>query len=198
MVEGKKHLRAIDMTYAAMFAALMAIGANIAQFIPPIGGVDITLQTFVAILAGALLGSRVSVISMVLYILVGLAGAPVFAKFSGGLSVILSPEFGFLLSFIILAFVMGEIIERSASLKPFIFFIASFVGLFINYVFGTSYMYFAYHLWAPGPKGTSIITYPLVWGWMLLPLVKDIILTLLAGSITPRIYRIIHKKQVNR
>jgi len=193
MANREKRFKAIDMIYAALFAALMAISANMTQFIPPIGGVDITLQTFVALLAGCLLKSRVSVMSMLLYIVVGLAGAPVFAKFSGGLSVIVSPEFGFLLSYIVLVFVMGRMVEKGSSFKPFIFFIAGFVGLFINYLFGTTYMYLAYHFWLSGPKSISLVTYPLVWGWMLLPLVKDVILTMVAGSMTSRIDRVIHK-----
>ncbi|GAE94900.1 substrate-specific component BioY of biotin ECF transporter [Gracilibacillus boraciitolerans JCM 21714] len=50
-------LRALDITLAALFAALMAIGANITSFIV-VGGVPITLTTFFSILSGLLLGSR--------------------------------------------------------------------------------------------------------------------------------------------
>lgn len=100
-------LKTIDITLAGMFAALMAIGANITSFIV-IGGVPITLTTFFCIMAGLLLGSRLGAISMIIYALVGLAGAPVFAKFSGGLAVIISPTFGFILSYIIVAFVVGK------------------------------------------------------------------------------------------
>jgi len=195
MANREKRLKAIDMIYAALFAALMAISANMTQFIPPIGGVDITLQTFIALLAGSLLGSRVSGISMLLYIMVGLAGAPVFAKFSGGLSVMLNPEFGFLLSYIILTFVMGKIVEKGSAFKPSIFFIAGFVGLCINYVFGTTYMYLSYHFWVSGPEKDSLVTYPVIWGWMLFPLVKDVILTMVAGSMATRIDHVVHKNR---
>ena len=76
----KTGLRTIDLTLAGMFVALMAVGANITSFVPflVIGGVPITLQTFFAILAGAILGSRLGAITMAVYAFVGLAGAPVF------------------------------------------------------------------------------------------------------------------------
>ncbi|MFP3488364.1 biotin transporter BioY, partial [Staphylococcus sp. SIMBA_130] len=70
-----RKMKTIDLVYAGMFAALMAVGANIAQFLV-VGGVPITLQTFFAILAGLLLASRLGSISMIVYTLVGLAGAP--------------------------------------------------------------------------------------------------------------------------
>ena len=60
-------LRTTEITLAGMFVALMAIGANITSIVPfmVIGGVPITLQTFFAILAGVVLGSRLGAISMI-------------------------------------------------------------------------------------------------------------------------------------
>ena len=59
-------LRTTDLTAAAMFVALMAVGANITSIAPfmVVGGVPITLQTFFAILAGVVLGSRLGAIAM--------------------------------------------------------------------------------------------------------------------------------------
>lgn len=193
----KKKLSTLDLTYAAMFAALMAVGANIAQFLPPVGGVPITLQTFVAILAGALLGSRLGSISMAVYTLLGLVGVPVFAKFSGGLGTIVSPTFGFVLTFILLAYVIGKIVENKTKPSVGLFLVACFVGLFINYFFGTTYMYFAYKFWAAAPQGFS---YKMAWSWMVPPMPKDIILTIVAALISPRVYKAVnlsHKKQSN-
>ncbi|KAF0821696.1 hypothetical protein ABE29_06425 [Cytobacillus firmus] len=70
----KTGLRTIDLTLAGMFVALMAVGANITSFVPflVIGGVPITLQTFFAILAGAILGSRLGAITMAVYVFAGL------------------------------------------------------------------------------------------------------------------------------
>src|SRR5699024_1178608 len=85
----------LDIAQCGMFAALMMIGANITSFVPflVVGGVPITLQTFFAVLAGLILGSRLGAISMTVYMFIGLAGAPVFSRFSGGFNSILSPTF---------------------------------------------------------------------------------------------------------
>ncbi|KIY22806.1 MULTISPECIES: biotin transporter BioY [Mesobacillus] len=184
-------LKALDLTLASMFVGLMAIGANITALVPfmVIGGVPITLQTFFAILAGIILGSRLGAISMTVYALVGLAGVPVFAQFSAGFSTLISPTFGFILSFILTAYVAGKVVKNNRSLAAFIS--AALAGLFINYVVGTNWMYFAYKLWAAAPEG---FTYKLAWLWMVAPLPKDIILAVLAGMMGHRLERTILSK----
>lgn len=177
-------LKTIDLTLAGMFVALMAIGANITSFIPfmVVGGVPITLQTFFAILAGAILGSRLGSITMTIYMLVGLVGAPVFAKFGAGPSTIFSPTFGFIVSYIFTAYVIGKIVEKKKSVSAFVF--ASLIGMAVNYLFGTNWMYFAYKLWAAAPDG---FTYKMAWLWMVFPLPKDIILAIFAGIMAHRL-----------
>jgi biotin transport system substrate-specific component len=183
--------KALDLTLASMFVGLMAIGANITSFVPfmVVGGVPITLQTFFAILAGIILGSRLGAISMTVYALVGLVGVPVFAKFGAGLSTFISPTFGFILSFILTAYVAGKMVEKNRTLFAFIF--ASLIGLVINYVFGTNWMYFAYKFWAAAPEG---FTYKMAWLWMVVPLPKDIILAVFAGMMAHRLEKTVLQK----
>ncbi|RFU64411.1 biotin transporter BioY [Peribacillus saganii] len=173
-----KKLRTIDITLIGMFVALMAIGANITTIAPflVVGGVPITLQTFFAILAGAVLGSRLGAVAMIVYTLVGLVGAPVFSKFSGGISSIVSPTFGFIVSFIFTAYITGKIIEKKRVITVYVS--AALIGMAVNYLFGTNWMYFAYKFWAAAPEG---FTYKLAWLWMVAPLPKDIILAVCAG-----------------
>ncbi|MFD1357054.1 biotin transporter BioY [Fictibacillus halophilus] len=184
MTARRNGLKTIDITLIGMFVALMAIGANITTIFPfmVVGGVPITLQTFFCILAGALLGSRLGAIAMSVYVLVGLVGAPVFAQFKGGFATVVSPIFGFLLSFILVAYVTGLIIEKNGSNASYVF--ATLIGTAINYVVGTNLMFMAYQMWAAAPEG---FTYSMAWGWMMVPLPKDIILAVCAGLIAPRI-----------
>lgn len=181
-----RSMKAIDLTLAGMFVALMAVGANITSIVPfmVVGGVPITLQTFFAILGGAVLGSRLGTIAMIAYLFTGLVGVPVFAQFSGGPSHIFGPTFGFLISYILTAFIVGKMVGKNRSTSRFI--IASLVGLVINYVFGTNWMYFAYKLWAAAPAG---FTYQMAWLWMMVPLPKDIILAVCAGLMAHRLDR---------
>lgn len=181
------HSRTLKLVHIAMFAALMAIGANLTSFLI-IGGVPITLQTFFAILAGLILGSRLGAASMIVYALIGLAGVPVFAQFSGGMDTIISPTFGFILSFIMIAYVTGLIAEKSPTRKGFVF--AALAGLFVNYVFGTNWMYAAYKLWFAAPEG---FTYWMAWAWMVPPFPKDLILAVLAGIFGFRLKPILQK-----
>lgn len=181
------HSRTLKLVHIAMFAALMAIGANLTSFLI-IGGVPITLQTFFAILAGLILGSRLGAASMIVYALIGLAGVPVFAQFSGGMDTIISPTFGFILSFIMIAYVTGLIAEKSSTRKGFVF--AALAGLFVNYVFGTNWMYAAYKLWFAAPEG---FTYWMAWAWMVPPFPKDLILAVLAGIFGFRLKPILQK-----
>ncbi|MET3506976.1 biotin transporter BioY [Halalkalibacter oceani] len=185
----KRFIATGDMVLVAMFAALMAIGANLTSFLV-IGSVPITLQTLFSILAGALLGSRLGALAMTVYLFVGLAGFPVFAQFRGGLSTLLSPNFGFLLSYLLVAFVTGLIIEKSRTKALRTFLIACFTGLVINYVFGTHYMYYAFQFLA----GLEAISYQLAWAWMAAPFVKDTILTIFAAILSRRMYGVIRKR----
>jgi len=192
---GKQKLRAIDLCYAAMFVALTMIGANLTSLVPflVVGGVPITLQTFFAILSGVVLGSRLGAISMTVYAFVGLVGAPVFAGFSGGPRIILTPTFGFILSFILLAFIAGKMVEKSNK-KLSSYIIAALIGMIINYIIGTNWMYFAYKIWAAAPEG---FTYKMAWVWMLAPLPKDTILSIFAGVLAHRLHKTVKIKKSN-
>lgn len=183
--------RALDITLVGMFVALMAIGANITTIAPflRVGGVPITLQTFFAILAGLILGSRLGAIAMTVYMLVGLVGAPVFADFFGGLSIIFRPTFGFIVSYILVAFIIGRVVEKKKTLAAFI--VASLIGMAVNYLFGTNWMYYAYKLWGAAPEGFN---YKMAWMWMVAPLPKDIILSVFAAMLAYRLEKTVLSK----
>ncbi|KOO49979.1 biotin transporter BioY [Viridibacillus arvi] len=187
-VNSKSKLRTVDLVYCALFATLMMIGANITSFAPfmVVGGVPITLQAFFAILAGLVLGSRLGALSITVYMLIGLAGAPVFARFGGGFSQILSPTFGFVVAFILVAFIVGKIVENNRSKKMYI--TAAIIGVIVSYLIGTNWMYAAYMLWFSAPEA---FTYKMAWLWMIPPLPKDLILAVFAGVFGHRIQKVL-------
>lgn len=191
-VKVRSGMSALSLVYSGMFAALMMIGANITAFVPflVVAGVPITLQTFFAVLAGLILGSRLGAISMTVYMFIGLAGAPVFAKFLGGPGMIINPTFGFIVSFILVAYLAGKIVEKNNSLKGYI--VAGLVATAVNYIIGTNWMYFAYKMWAAAPDA---FTYKIAWIWMLPPLPKDIFLGVLAGMFGHRMYKVLRVRK---
>ncbi|HLR40061.1 MAG TPA: biotin transporter BioY [Virgibacillus sp.] len=162
----------------AVFVAFTAVGANLTSMFPflVIGGVPITLQTFFAVLAGLVLGSRLGAFSMFVYMMLGLVGAPVFAQFKGGMGMVLTPTFGFIVSFIFVAYIAGKIREMNASLPSYI--AAALIAMAVNYIFGTNWLYAAYQLWFEAPGDFS---YKTAWIWMIAPLPKDILLAIFAG-----------------
>src|SRR5690625_3312579 len=126
---------------------MTAIGANITSIAPfmVVGGVPITLQTFFAVLAGIVLGSRLGAFTMFAYMMLGLVGAPIFAQFKGGPATVLSPTFGFIVSFILVAYIAGKLVEKRKSIS--IYMISALIATAINYLLGTNWMYLAYMFW---------------------------------------------------
>lgn len=99
---------ALISTFAALIAVLALTPAIALAGI----AVPITLQTLGIMLAGAVLGARRGALATILYIVVGLAGVPIFAQFQGGLSVLGAPSAGYLLSFPLAAFLTGFLTSR--------------------------------------------------------------------------------------
>ncbi|WP_297521058.1 biotin transporter BioY [Thermococcus sp.] len=98
-----------EITFAALFASLTAVGAQISV---PLGPVPFTFQVFFVLLSGLLLGARLGFLSQLTYVLVGALGFPVFAEFSGGFAHIYGPTGGYLLAFPIAALLAGYVTEK--------------------------------------------------------------------------------------
>lgn len=98
--------------YFVLAVAVAALTAAFAQVSVPLGPVPFTLQTAGVFLAGLLLGPVWGGFALVLYLLVGIAGAPVFSGGSAGLGVVTGPTGGFLVSFPIAAAIIGGIVHR--------------------------------------------------------------------------------------
>src|SRR5690606_19974891 len=100
-----------DLALVSAFAALIAVCAILPGI--KIGlPVPITLQTFGVLLAGAVLGARRGFLAVLLYLVVGAAGLPVFSGGNAGLGVFQGPSAGYLLGFPLAAALCGFIIER--------------------------------------------------------------------------------------
>ena len=91
------------------FSLLTALSA---QIVIPIGPVPITGQTFAVLLTGALLGSRLGAITMIVYLLEGAIGLPFFSGAHGGILHLLGPTGGYLVAFPAGAFITGAFAEH--------------------------------------------------------------------------------------
>ena len=131
------------MVLAALFAALIAVGAYIRipiAFSP----VPITLQTFFILLAAVALGKKWGVVSVAVYLLVGFIGFPVFSGGSGGIGILFGPTGGYLYSYILVAYLVGLLSEKiqTKSIPLFIIsiFIISAFGSFLILGIGTIHL----------------------------------------------------------
>jgi len=100
-----------ELIMVAFFAALTTVGAWISLPLP-FSPVPIVLANLFAILSGIILGKWLGSLSQVVYVLLGLAGIPVFANHTGGPSVLAGPTGGYLVGYILAAFTAGLLWER--------------------------------------------------------------------------------------
>ncbi len=122
------------LVYAALFGALTAAGAFIVIPLPP---VPITAQTFFLNVAAVLLGARLGALSQFIYVLLGVIGIPVFAGGKAGLGVIFGPTGGYLLGFVLAAFVIGIINHMKKNAGVFWNIFSMLIGMLIIYLAGS-------------------------------------------------------------
>lgn len=138
-----------NMVYISMFAILIAICAWIS--IP--AAVPFTLQTMGIFLAVGVLGGKRGTLAVLVYILLGMAGLPVFSGFRGGIAALTGPTGGYILGFILSALLMWGM-ERTLGKKRGTLLISMIVGLVVCYTFGTCWYMMVYS----STKGTVGIT----------------------------------------
>lgn len=125
----------------ALFAALTAILSQIA--IPLPGLVPLNLATLSVFLCGALLGPVQGAASQIVYLALGAIGIPVFSGFRAGLSALAGPTGGYLIGYVVAAFLVGLLVRAKPSHTAMLP-IAMVVGLVACYALGTAwYMLFA-------------------------------------------------------
>jgi len=136
-----------DICFIGIFTALICVLAPLGFPMPY--GVPFTLQTFMVPLAGVALSRKNGTFAVLLYVLLGSLGLPVFAGYAGGIGVTLGPTGGFLLSFPLVAFLAG-IPSGVRAKKRRKFFAARLtlwlvIGMVINYLCGTLWFAFVTH-----------------------------------------------------
>ena len=124
-----KHMKTKDLVLCAMFVALIAVGAFIKV---PVPVVPFTLQFLFTMLAGLLLGPVNGALAVVVYIVLGLVGLPIFTQ-GGGPGYIFQPSFGYIIGFAVAAYVTGRIANEKSRPGYRRLLAANFIGLFIVY-----------------------------------------------------------------
>ena len=128
-----------DIVYIAVFAVIMAICSWIS--IP--AAVPFTLQTFGVFIAVGVLGGKRGSLSVLVFILLGAIGIPVFANFSGGIGVLAGPTGGYIIGFLFSALLMWAM-EKLLGKKSVMQIVSMIAGLIVCYAFGTVWFVIVY------------------------------------------------------
>ena len=128
-----------DLCFCAIGAALIAVCAWIS--IP--ADVPFTLQTFAIFAVCGLLGGKRGTVSVLVYLLLGAVGAPVFAGFRGGFAALIGTTGGYLVGFILLALIIA-FAQARWGLGQWVFVLSAAVGLLVCYAFGTAWFLIVY------------------------------------------------------
>lgn len=123
-----------DVALIAGFAVLTAVLARVAIYVTPL--VPITGQTLGVLLTGAVLGSRRGAASQIAYLGAGAVGLPVFAAGNAGIAYMMGPTAGYLVGFVVAAFVVGLLAEAGWDRRVLTMAVAMLVGAVIIHVFG--------------------------------------------------------------
>lgn len=111
-MSSRRSTTSTDIALIAGFAALIAACALLPAISVGAGIVPITLQTFAVLLAGAVLGAKRGFLAVLLYVVVGAAGLPVFSGGASGLAVLTGPTAGYIAGFPLAAALCGFLVER--------------------------------------------------------------------------------------
>ena len=149
-----------DMVYIGIFTGLIAICSWIS--IPTV--VPFSLQTFAVFLAVSILGGKRGTLAVVVYVLLGAIGVPVFAEFTGGIDIILRNTGGYIIGFIFSALIMW-LMEKLIGRKLWAQGISMVLGLLVCYAFGTAWFMFVYM------RDTGAIGLSTVLGWCVIPFI---------------------------
>ena len=172
-----KNLKARDLVMCSLFVALIVVGTFIRVPIPVL---PFTLQLLFTMLAGLLLGPELGATAVVVYIILGLMGLPVFTE-GGGIA--------YILGFAVGAYVTGKIANKDKRPDMKRLLKANFAGLAIVYSFGMIYYYLISNFYLESPIGVkAIIIY-----CFLLAIPGDIVLCFLGAFLGKRLIPIFNK-----
>lgn len=171
------------MVCIAIFAVLMAVCSWIA--VPTT--VPFTMQTFGLFLTVGVLGGKRGTLAILIFILLGAVGIPVFSGFTGGLGILFGTTGGYIIGFIFSGLVMWAM-EKLIGRKTWALALAMVLAMIVYFTFGTAWFMAVYGR-TVGPIGLSAVL-----GWCVLPFViPDILKMMLALMLSGRLSRMIEK-----
>lgn len=170
-----KRMTTYQLAVTALMAAVMCVLGPLSV---PIGEVPISLTNLVICFAVWLLGARFGTLSVLVYLLLGAVGLPVFSAYSGGLAKLAGPTGGYLIGFLPMAFLGGLIIEKTKG-QPVLSGMGLVLGIAVSYALGTAW--FVFQMGCDLQYALAVCVYPFI----VFDLAK-VVLTVLVGGVVRR------------
>lgn len=170
-----------SVSLAVAFSLLTALAA---QIVIPVGPVPITAQTFAVLLTGALLGSRLGAMAMIVYLVEGASGLPFFYGGHGGITHLLGPTGGYLIAFPAAAFITGAFAENGWDKRFYSAVAAMAVGSIVILVAGWAWFSILMHTAPMAAFKLSVMPH----------IAGDIIKILLAAAVLPTGWAVLKRK----
>lgn len=182
MEKQNRQLKTKDLAYVAVCAVLIAVCSWIS--IP--ATVPFTLQTFAVFCSLGLIGGKRGTAAIVVYLLLGALGVPVFAGFTSGVGILFGITGGYLLGFILMGLVywLGE---RLGKRKRIVEIGSMVLGLALCYAFGTAWFMFVY------ARQSGAVTLATALAWCVIPfIVPDLVKMALAILLSQKLRKVLH------
>ncbi len=152
----ERYLTTYRMAMIALMAAVICILSPFSINIP-ISPVPLSLATMAVCFASCILGWKAGTFSVGIYLLIGLAGLPVFSNFSGGIAKLAGPTGGYLIGYLFLALISGFFFEKFS--HPALHAIGMILGTGVCYIFGTLWLCYQAHLTLAQGLAMGVIPY---------------------------------------
>ena len=151
-----KKLTTYQMAVTAVMAAVLCV---LGPLTVPIGAIPISLANFVICLTAWLLGPKFGTLSVAIYLAIGLIGVPVFSGYGAGLAKVAGPTGGYLVGYLLLAFIGGMFIEKSKG-QPVVSGLGLVLGDAACYVLGTAW--FVFQMQCELSYALAVCVYPFI------------------------------------
>lgn len=168
------------LTTVGLLTAVICLLGPFALNISFISPVPISLGTLGIYLAVSILGMKSGTLSVVVYILLGFIGVPVFTNFTGGAEKLLGPTGGYIIGYIFMALICGFFIDRWDG-RFLVCFLGMLLGTAVCYLFGTVWLTLQMSLTFPRALATGVLPY------IPFDLAKLLIALLLGGQVRRRL-----------
>ena len=182
-----KKLTTYQMAVTALMAAVLCVLGPLSV---PIGAIPISLSNLVICFTAWLLGAKFATLSVGIYLLIGLVGLPVFSGYGAGLAKLAGPTGGYLVGYLLLAFIGGLFIEKSHG-HPAISALGLVLGDAACYVLGTAW--FVFQMQCDLGYALAVCVYPFI----ALDLAKIVISCIIGALLRKRLEQagVLHLKE---